>query len=188
MIGRTAVVVVVAASALVPGHPAGASCVTAPPLKRAVARARTAFVGRVLATSNEGRWATVDVLELWRGDPVPEQVHIQAGPADPILPFIGVASSTDRHFRVGARYLFFPYGRKGRVFQDNNCTSTTRFGPRVRRLRPAGAVAMSRDPVTGGLQGDGLLAGAAAAVILAGVAWTLVVIRRRRRAPSAVRR
>lgn len=61
------------------------------------------LVGKVIETTNEDRWATVDVEEVWTGERITAVVEIKAGPADPPGP-ASVASSNDRTFDEGARY------------------------------------------------------------------------------------
>ena len=115
--------------------PAAASCAGEPPLPRAVADAEILFVGTVTETTNRARWAIVSVEEVWKGEHIPDVVQIRAGPADPVGPEYS-ASSVDRDFESGRRYLFFPYGRKDAVLQDNSCTSTRVFTESLARFRP----------------------------------------------------
>lgn len=116
------------------GGPAAASCAAPPPLPEAIDDARTVFVGTVTDTSNDDRWATVAVSDVWKGD-VAGVVEVRGGPADPPGP-MEAASSVDRAFRDGATYLFVPSGGDGEVFHDDACSSTTRYGERFDHLRP----------------------------------------------------
>jgi hypothetical protein len=125
---------VVGISLLVVPRGAVASCAADPTMRRAITDARLLFVGTVVDTTNSDRWALVDVEEVWKGTDVPPRVSIKAGPRN-AWPFMSM-SSTDRHFREDTRYLFFPYGREGAEMQDNDCTSTTVYGPRLDRFRP----------------------------------------------------
>lgn len=143
--------------------PAKASCAEMPPLPRAVAEAEILFVGTVTETTNRARWAVVSVEEVWKGENIPDVVQIRAGPADPAGPMMS-ASSVDRSFKDGRRYLFFPYGRKDAVLQDNICTSTRVFTERLTRFRPEAAAAPEPGDVgpddfdSGTIPSDGVVA------------------------------
>lgn len=151
--------------------PARASCAGVTSVRRALRDARIAFVGTVTATTNEGRWATVEVTEVWKGD-VDARVEVRGGPKDPPGP-MSVISSVDRHYRDGRTYLFLPYAGHGDTFRDNVCTATTRYADRLERFRPAGASLLLDDVRDGTvdeggfpLWGAGALAGAALAAVL----------------------
>ncbi|HEV2754492.1 MAG TPA: hypothetical protein VG318_01785 [Actinomycetota bacterium] len=151
--------------------PARASCAGVPPVRRAVRDARIAFAGTVVDTTSNGRWATVEVTEVWKGD-VDARVEVRGGPADPPGPMNAV-SSVDRHYREGTTYLFLPYAGHGDTFSDNSCSATTRFTDRIERLRPAGTFVPLDDLRTGvaddggfPLWAAGALAGAAGAALL----------------------
>lgn len=122
--------------------PASASCVMPPPTGKAVREAEIAFIGTVTATSNHDRWATVAVEEIWKGEDLDPVVEIKAGPADPPGPG-GVASSVERTFQEGVRYLFFPYRKPNGTFTDSACSNTTRFTPDLERFRPPGVRELS---------------------------------------------
>jgi hypothetical protein len=147
--------------------PARASCAGVPPVRRAVREARTAFVGTVTETTNSGRWATVEVAEVWKGDAEP-LVEVRGGPKDPPGP-MNVASSTDRHFREGKTYLFLPQAVSERVFRDDICTATTGYREGLERFRPSEILL---DDVRTGVADDGgfpvWAAGALAGAALAG--------------------
>ena len=129
--------VAMAPSLLLPST-ASASCFGPIPMDDAIAESAAAFVGTVSALENDRRWATVDVLETWKGGTrVTSEVVIKAGPKDPPGPG-GVASSIDRRYCLGETYLFVVYGGQGSTFRDSNCSRTTRFDPRLARFRPAG--------------------------------------------------
>ena len=135
----------VIATLLLPAAPAGASCIEPPPYPRAIEEAASVFVGTVVATTNAGRWVTVRVEEVWKGDDIAAEVEIQAGPEDPPGDATAI-SSLDRRYRAGTTYLFFPWQRRGEIFFDNACTQTSVFRPSLERFRPAGATASSPSP------------------------------------------
>lgn len=134
----TAILAVVAQAA-----PVGASCAPPRPLAQSLPEADVVFVGRVLATTNARRWATVQVEEIWKGRGVAATVEVRGGPADPPGP-ANVASSVDTFYRAGRRYLFVPYNRPA-PYRDNACTPTRPFGPGAERFRPADAVFLTGD-------------------------------------------
>jgi hypothetical protein len=108
--------------------PARASCAAPLSVRKAIKQAPSVFVATVVDVTNGKRWATVDVEEVWKGPELASEVDIRAGPKDPPGP-VSAASSVDRTFDRGARYLFIPYKGYGSVFYDNACTRTARFGP-----------------------------------------------------------
>lgn len=115
--------------------PAHASCAALPPLPQALAEADVVFVGTVIETTNEQRWATVEVEEVWKGEDIPSTAEVRGGPKDPPGP-MNVVSSVDTSYREGARYLFVPFNSTN-PYRDNACTPTRRFTPEVQRLRPS---------------------------------------------------
>ena len=91
------------------------------------------FVGRVTDVANQGRSATVEVTEVWRGD-VPTPVTVNGG-SDPTNP-----AEDDRSFEVGVTYLFIPAqidGLRQGFVTDSVCSSTTPWTDDLARLRPA---------------------------------------------------
>lgn len=107
-------------------------CGEPPPLEKAVF-SDLVFVGLVTDLAHDGRSATVEVTEIWRGDvQTPVVVNGGPNPADP--------GESDRLFDLGATYLFIP-GQldslaRG-VVTDSLCSSTTLWTDDLARLRPA---------------------------------------------------
>jgi hypothetical protein len=92
-------------------------------------------------------------------------VQVQAGPKNGL--FTSSSSSVDRVFVRGRRYLFFPHGRDGAVFQDNSCSATTRFHSGLEALRPDSAGApIPVEPIEAGGPPWGLIAVAAGALVV----------------------
>lgn len=142
--------------------PARASCAPAPPLDKAYADAEVVFKGTVSAAENNGRTATVEVDEIWKGPPLPDSVVVIGGAEGE-----NVASSVDREFRVGLTYLFFP-NNSSSPFRDNICTSTQPYSPKHERLR---------DPSTSGPgdeRGDPLPTTGSALFVWLGAAWLIM--------------
>ncbi|HYP24963.1 MAG TPA: hypothetical protein VEV43_15455, partial [Actinomycetota bacterium] len=132
------------ALALVWSQPASALCAEPPSLGRAIAETSVVFAGTVTDTSSEGRWATVAVSDVWKGD-VAAEVEVRGGPEDPPGP-ISASSSVERTYRRGETYLVLPYAGSGEVFSDNACSGTTVYREGLARLRPAGAHAPPEEP------------------------------------------
>lgn len=103
-----------------------------PPIEMAMDSADIVFVGTVTATDMGATWATVQVEEIWKGPDQPSVVLVKGGPGP------GAATSIDRTFQLGVKYLFFP-NVDGAAFGDNACTSTTPWSDGLQALRPAGA-------------------------------------------------
>jgi hypothetical protein len=94
-----------------------------------LADAPTVFVGTVISLANQGRTATFDVEEVWKGK-VAEEAVVIGGP-------IGNAfTSVDRSFEEGTRYLVVPVRGAGSSFEDNACTLTQPFTQEVATFRP----------------------------------------------------
>lgn len=140
MNGRLARTAASAALIMVPlllaAAPVLASCVMPPPVEEAVRDAEIAFVGTVTSVANSGRWAMVAVEEVWKGPDLAPVVELRGGPEG------NTATSVDRSFTAGTRYLFLPFIAEG-VLQETACSSTTEFTADLARLRPATA----RSPV-----------------------------------------
>lgn len=134
---RGAVALAVLLASLAVPTAAHASCVGLPSFQRSVDDAEVIFVGTVTALTNEDRWATVAVEDVWKGENIPAVLEVRAGPADPPGP-MHAASSVDRTFRDGARYIFFPYGHPPR-FRDSSCSATQIYTDRLAGFRPSGA-------------------------------------------------
>src|SRR5687767_771758 len=118
--GRWLVCVVVLAGALSWASSAGAtSCVSSgSPPANPYAVAPIVFVGTVLTTGYEGRWARVRVEDVWRGPALPAEVELLDSPVAltpvptslPGMPAVMTVSTLDRNYMVGERYLFVPSG------------------------------------------------------------------------------
>ena len=115
---------------LVPA-PAAASCAMPIPIEQAIRDSPVVITGTVTSTENDGRWATVQVHEIWKGPDLPATVVILGGPEP------GGASSIDRSFTAGARYLFVVTIDERGQLHDNACSATTEMAAGENKLRPA---------------------------------------------------
>lgn len=112
--------------------PVLADCAQPIPVEEAIHKADSVFVGTVTSLSNGDRWATVAVTEVWAGPSLAPVVEVRGGPAG------NSATSVDRSFIGGAKYLFAAYIADG-ALTDNACSSTQEWDPAFANLRPATA-------------------------------------------------
>ena len=99
------------------------------------------FVGTVVSTTNAGRWATFAVEEVWNGD-VGDTVVVKAGPAPTGDPTRFSASSVDRTYEPGTRYLVDANAMPRARSRSRRASSATTPVPPPRRgtthWRPSG--------------------------------------------------
>lgn len=124
-------------------QPAAASCITLPALDEALAAAPVAFVGTVAETKHDGRTATFEVEEVWKGS-VGARVVVNGGPEVDAMEAAeanggGVVTSVDRAYEAGVRYLVIPFGARGKVLTDNACSSTQPYTAALASHAPPGA-------------------------------------------------
>jgi len=132
LLALPAAVVAVLATVVAPGG-TSASCAMPPGLEEQVSEAEIVFVGTVAAVRNMGRTASFSVEEIWQGPDLPEQVTVLGGPEDEMM-----ATSADRSFTVGIRYLVAAY-LDGGTIHDNSCSATHEWHALLEELRPADA-------------------------------------------------
>ena len=123
-------------AAAAPATSAIASCVAPRPLPDEIQSAAVVFVGTVVYTADGDRQAHVKVESIWKGAPLPAYVDVDGSPVSG--PF--AASSIDRRYESGVRYLFVLYSAS-QPFQDNNCSATQQFSPTMATYVPASAKA-----------------------------------------------
>ena len=167
---RTAALSLLATAALVLPSSALADCAERPPIDQVLATADIVFVGTVTATTNQDRRATVTVEEVWRGPDLPVSLTVIGGPD------ANSATSIDRTFQIGVKYLFFPYQDADIGFHpgalelvDNSCSLTTPWTADLALHRPAVTrppVAIESGSVLGGLVGPVVAALVVAAALL----------------------
>lgn len=131
---RPLVVAILALGALAAGAVgAQASCVAPQSIRDQVASAGLVFVGTVILTSDNDRVARVRVETIWRGPELPAYVDVHGSP----MSGVG-ASSIDRKYTAGTRYLFVLFSAD-QPLQDNNCSGTQVYSAELATLSPAGA-------------------------------------------------
>jgi hypothetical protein len=185
MTWRHILVLAVVLAALGSAPAAKASCAPASPLRNSIAEADIVFVGTVVALDHDGRTATFRVEDVWKGK-VGETVVVHGGPGIAAIESAaargeGVASSVDRSYSMGTRYLVLPFGRSGDVLGDSICSNTRPYADGLASPRPASAHPPLADggvPASPTASGDGsdsftwpLVALLAAAGVTAGLAW-----------------
>lgn len=133
------------------------------------------FVGTVTAIANNARWATVRVEEVWQGPDQPAEVVVRGGPEG------NTATSVDRSYTVGIRYLFAVVVVDGRL-EDSACSGTTEAGTiDLNAIRPADVRRPEGATVTPGGPDLGALAGPVVVVgIVGGLLLATVLLARRR--------
>ncbi len=164
-----------AALVLAGSDPAGASCMPPPDVPTAIAQSDIVVVGTVTSARSQDRVATVHVEERWKGD-VDPTFEVFGGPAAD-----GMATSVDRTYEVGGRYLLFarepaahgdPATFGGR-YEDSGCSTTQAWTDALAQFRPATATII-------GDNGDGVppvsTSGAPPASHATDVRWWLVVV------------
>lgn len=159
-----------------PGR-AVASCAVLPGAGAVLDLADVVLVGTVTTVVNQARWATVRVEEVWKGPDQPLDVIVQGGPGG------NAATSVDRTYVVGTRYLFALSVSDGNLV-DNACTATTPADAiDLAGLRPAdarspiGAAGPEHDP---GPDLGGVIGPVAVAALVAGLLIVVVAFARRR--------
>jgi hypothetical protein len=160
------------------GPPVLASCAGLPiPIGQALGSASLVFVGTVMGTSDGDRTARVHVDELWRGASLPAEVTVHGGPDES-----AAATSVDRHYDNGKRYLFVPASAGGNVFDDNSCSMTREFTSDLETYRPASS---RRYPPAAA--GPPVAPIAAGVLVMTAAAVTGLILRRRNGASAAPR-
>jgi hypothetical protein len=119
-----------------------ASCAAIPQLATAISDAPAVFAGTVTSVDHGGRVATVHVQDVWKGR-VAADVQVVG------TPDLGAAAtSVDRIYTAGQKYLFIPFAGSGDSFQDNNCSLTQPYAAGVAAYRPSYATAPPPAPET----------------------------------------
>lgn len=167
--------------------PAHASCAEPNPTDRAIDEAHTVFVGTVTDLQYDGLVATFRVEDVWKGD-VAGTAVVSGGPTLSELEAAqaqgaGVATSVDRYYDRGQRYLVVSYARDGDALLDNDCSATQPLTSDLDRYRPASArgPVAAADPI---VEVDARRApawvGPAGLVVVLIAATAVVVLRARR--------
>ena len=169
---RNRVLITLALVATVVVAPAGAAhaqCGSALSTEESLAQTEVAFVARVIDRSNRDRTAVMEVLEVWKGSPLPPTVVVNGGPED-----LDQHTTVDRVFLLGQIYLVMPANSRA-PFQDSLCSGSqlwpTPNGSIPTELQLAAGnrspipIAVDGESTTGaGNMGGGLLGTAAVAV------------------------
>lgn len=120
---------------------ASASCMPPTDVPTAISQSDIAVVGTVTSTRSRDRIATVRVEELWKGD-VGGVFEVFGGPSED-----NMATSVDRVYEVGGRYLLFAlepaaHGYQaafGGRYEDSGCSTTQAWNAELAQFRPATA-------------------------------------------------
>jgi hypothetical protein len=175
--------------AVVPASSADAQpapgCPPPPPIEESVRTAPVVFVGTISSLRDEGREATVDVVRVWRGGPLPPKVQVRGTVATQSK----VHTALDRIYAQGATYLFLPTAGTRPSFIENQCSSTSVLSSELAALQPSGGgdlpSGISDSTATGGGAGyDRWLPLAIGGVAFVGLGTLLLMARRRARPGS----
>lgn len=112
--------------------PAAASCAPPIPIEQALSNSDSVFVGTIVGLANADRDATFAVDEVWRGPDLAAEVVAHGGPGG------NGASSVDRTWEAGAKYLVFASIADGQL-TDNSCSTTQIWSDDLAALRPSDA-------------------------------------------------
>lgn len=150
------------------------------PLSARIAKAPLVFVGTVLSTANHDRVARVRVEEVWKGPKLPNEVEVRG------TAFTGeenAATSVDRSFRTGVRYLFVPCHTgdassdevAAAPLDDGLCTATQEYRAELEEFRPASVTTLiapggEEEPAAGGEGRTALAVAATGTFALAAIA------------------
>lgn len=117
-----------------------ASCAVAPQLAAALSDAPAVFVGTVTSLDHAGRVANVHVDDVWKGR-VAAVVQVVGTPD-----LNAGATTVDRYYTIGQKYLFIPFAGGGDRFQDNNCSLTQPYAAGLAADRPSDAIGPPQAP------------------------------------------
>ena len=120
------------------------------PLTDAIGSSDLVLVGTVSSARSNNRIATVAVEDLWKGESG-AVIEVAGGPDA-----ANSATSVDRTYTVGTRYLFFIFepvahgspGTFGARYEDNDCTDTRPYTADLDSLRPVSARRVASSPPT----------------------------------------
>ena len=110
---------------------AAASCPQPESLITALEASNTAFVGRVVSTSDFDRIAEMRVIAVWKGGDLEEQITVWGVPVEG-----APVSATDRRFAVGNSYLVIPENTR-QPFLASSCSATQPFAANGLVIPPA---------------------------------------------------
>ncbi|TMD01530.1 MAG: hypothetical protein E6J05_01565 [Chloroflexi bacterium] len=129
-------VIVLGAIAFAGVSSASASCAGGGPrsIGDQLAISPVVFVGSVVYTSDQDRVARVKVESIWKGPSMAAYVDVHGSPVSG--PF--TASSVDRHYQAGHRYLFVPVNAT-MPFDDNSFSLTQPYTAELAAMAPKDA-------------------------------------------------
>jgi hypothetical protein len=161
------------------GTAAQASCAAPQPPGDQIKAAAVVFIGTVVYTTDADRVARVRVESIWKGPNLAAYVDVHGSPVSG--PF--AASSVDRTYQPGVRYLFVLYSAD-QPLQDNSCTGTQPYTPDLAALAPLnarpGPEATPLDAIQNFAGQHGWVVALIAIALVTAVAATILNRRRRR--------
>lgn len=131
-----AAVLLVASGSAPAGAQADLGCAPDVDIRTRIAETPTVFIGTVRALDNKGRTATVDVIRVWKGSPVPKRVQVTGT----IATQSKVVTALDRLYALDRTYLFLPTSGSTPRFAENRCSATQQLTPQLAAAEPDDAV------------------------------------------------
>ena len=117
-------------------RPAGAQaelgCTPDVGIQARIGAAPTVFTGTVRALGNKGRTATIDVIRVWKGGPLPRRVQVTGT----IATQAKVVTALDRLYARNGTYLFIPTAGGSPRFAENRCSATRPLTSELAALAP----------------------------------------------------
>jgi len=95
-------------------------CPPDPGIEARLVEAPTVFTGIVRALGNQDRTATIDIIRVWKGGPLPKRVRVTGT----IATQSKVVTVLDRLYSRDSTYLFLPTTGTSPRFVENRCSST----------------------------------------------------------------
>lgn len=111
------------------------------PLADRLAASPVVFTGVVRALSEEGRLATVDVLQVWKGGPLAKRVDVRGTIAEQA----SIHTALDRIYAKDRTYLWAPLKGTSPHFVENQCSPTRSLNAEVNALAPKDLTAPGPD-------------------------------------------
>ncbi len=119
------------------GAPAGAQtelgCAPDIGIDAVIEQAPTVFTGTVRVLDGSGRRATVEIIRVWKGGPLPKRVEVQGT----IATQNKVRTVLDRLYARDRTYLFLPTAGASPRFRENRCSATRELTTALAAKAPA---------------------------------------------------
>ncbi len=102
-------------------------------IEAVIQQSPTVFTGTVRALDSSGRRATVEIIRVWKGGPLPRRVEVQGT----IATQNKVKTVLDRLYARNRTYLFLPTAGVSPRFRENRCSATRELTTALAAKAPA---------------------------------------------------